>query len=147
MAFRPEIYKQAAAEHVATAATLYEAEQYVLSSYVSGLAVECILRAYRVLHDPEFFARHDLWELSRVSKWRDHVASRDLPVASAALEIVYRRWSNSHRYQCLASYRRFLQRLGLHAGIKGDFVKEQSRLAVRAAERFVEIGVRSWPTS
>ena len=47
MSFNAEVYLTAARERLAEAKDLYNSRRYGLSHYVGGLAVECLLRAYR----------------------------------------------------------------------------------------------------
>ena len=63
MTFGASDYKIAAEEHVSAARELYVRQRYVLAHYVAGLAVECMLRAYRGRIDPVFYGRHDLYLL------------------------------------------------------------------------------------
>jgi len=55
-----ENYYKAAFERIEDANLLHKAEHYPFAMYASGLAVECLLRAFRVLVDPTIDARHDL---------------------------------------------------------------------------------------
>ena len=143
--FRAEVCKSAAEEHVVVAKESYDMGKYVLSCYVSGLSVECLLRGYRVLKDPEFDAKHDLKLLSKICGWSAYFPLISASKVDAAIRDIYGRLENAHRYRSTREYRRFLQHRGFHRGILGDFVKEQTRIAVRAAELLVRIGATSWP--
>src|SRR5689334_3990123 len=58
---RPEHYYRAALERIKQAEYLYrEGNSYALAMYVAGVAVECILRAFRARKAPVFESRHDL---------------------------------------------------------------------------------------
>lgn len=143
--FRAEVYKAAAKEHVAVAGELYDIGRYVLCCYVSGLSVECMLRAYRLLKNPQFDAKHDLKLLSEDCGWSAYIPEQSSAKIAGALKGVYTRWDNAHRFRSTIEYRRYLRRRGLHQGIRGDFVKEQTRQALQAAEILVRIGASSWP--
>ena len=143
--FRAEVYKAAAEEHIAVAGELYDNGRYVLCCYVAGLSVECLLRAYRGLVDPEFDAKHDLKLLSKASDWLSYLPRHSTIGALDAINDLWIRWENAHRYRSTAEYRRYLHRRGLHRGIRGDFVKEQTRQALTSAEFIVQHGVASWP--
>lgn len=55
MDFRPEHYFQAAIQRMKQANHLYqEGRSFALSIYVGGVAVECMLRAFKMLRDPSF---------------------------------------------------------------------------------------------
>jgi len=142
--FNAEQYKAAAEEHSQTLLRLYELGYYVLATYVSGVAVESILRAYRLRLNPEFDSRHDLRELAKMSKIEESLSPQEVVQFNAAVSIITRRWSNTHRYRSLHGLRTFFRATGLHHGIRGDFVKENARRAVQAAITAVTIGVRRW---
>src|SRR5262245_18567646 len=68
MQFTGEEYYQAAIERMRQARELHGSrESYALAMYCSGLAVECILRAYRWRIEPSFEGRHDLDDLFKAS--------------------------------------------------------------------------------
>lgn len=88
MSFDADVYLAAAKERIAEAAELYDSRRYVLCHYMSGLAVECLLRAYRFRKDPEFDSRHDLFALYHASGMADQI-----PEAKAF--VVTRHWPKS----------------------------------------------------
>jgi hypothetical protein len=63
MGLRSDSYYTAARDRIREAQFLHEHRYDVLSMYVSGLAGECILRAFRLLKDPTFDERHDLMDI------------------------------------------------------------------------------------
>jgi HEPN domain-containing protein len=69
-------YYSAALERIEDAHLLHTEGHYTFAMFASGLAVECLLRAFRLLRDDE---RHDLWEL-----WRK-TALKDTPSQSAMI--------------------------------------------------------------
>lgn len=69
MQFRAEQYYQASLERMEQARRNYQAGMaFALASYCGGLAVECMLRAFRWSRDSGFEGRHDLSELLRSSR-------------------------------------------------------------------------------
>jgi HEPN domain-containing protein len=97
--FNAQQYKAAAEGHAETLQRLYELGYYVLATYVSGVAVESILRAYRLRLNPEFDSRHDLIELFRRCGIKDSLRPQEFIDFDAAVNIVNRRWANTHRYR------------------------------------------------
>jgi hypothetical protein len=145
--FSPGVYLDAAREHIPVAVELYDAAHYVLSVYVAGLAVECMLRAYRMRQCAEFDARHDLLELYRISKFADVLPEKRIAEYTALLGNVAFAWSNAHRYRSEKSMRAVWKRMRLDRSVRrGDFVKELTRRAVHAAAELVTLGVQRWPT-
>src|SRR3954466_9232425 len=102
MSFDADVYLAAAKERIAEAAELYDGRRYVLCHYVSGLAVECLLRAYRFRKNPEFDSRHDLFALYDASGMADQIPESEAFAVNAALAEVVRRWANDHRYRSAA---------------------------------------------
>jgi hypothetical protein len=141
------VYRDAAVEHVTVARELYDADRLLLANYVSGLAVECILRAYRLRIDPAFDARHDVLELYKLAQFADVVPEKDTESISAALGDVIALWGNDHRFLTTAVLRKRWTQRQLYRGIHGDFVKELVRRLVNAANRIVTIGVARWKSS
>lgn len=139
---KAETCREAAQEHKTLAVELHEAGRYVMAHYVAGLAVECILRAYRYRIDPVFDARHDLHSLYSLSQFGNIVSlDREEEISQAFVEVV-RRWNNNYRYCSEHSLRNRLRQANL--GRTGKFVRESSRLIVIAAIKIVEQGVLHW---
>lgn len=144
----PQVYLDAAEEHLTVAAELYHQHgRYVLAHYVSGLAVECVLRAYRTRIDPEFDSRHDLQDLYKLARFGDVIPDHLRDQVTAALGTVILQWSNSHRFRSEMELRNWLVKRRLYVGIKGDFVKERTRRILNAATEIVTVGVRRWNRS
>jgi hypothetical protein len=146
-----ELYRVAASERSVCARELYDGGRYVEANYFAGLAVECILRAYRIRIDPEFDARHDRGRLYKMAKFADIVPQADIDRVNAALEEVAVLWSNEYRF--LPNYalreawkKRKLFRRGAD-WIRGDFVKERTRQLVNAAAFLVNLGESRWKNS
>jgi hypothetical protein len=136
----PETYRIAAAEHATLARDLYSQGRYVYAVYTAGVSVECVLRSR--MTRGEFDARHDLPSLMRDSGFLAALPPRHAPAVSAALGEVWLRWRNSHRYLSLNGLKRFLVRRGLHRRLRGDPVKENTRMTVENALIIVEHGVK-----
>jgi hypothetical protein len=141
---RARVYRDAAGEHVGVAVTLYEDGSYIQCNYLAGLAVECMCRAYRLMEDPEFDARHDLTRLFDLSKLGSLLPDAEQELAFAALSAVVGLWANEHRFLSEAALRRKWKGMKLDRGIKGDFVKELNRRLVIAAQELVSMGAASW---
>ena len=137
-----EIYWEAAKEYRDLALELHDTGRYVMSHYLAGLAVECILPAYRFRINPVFVGRHDLQALYRDAQFALIVSPDEEENVSSALTEVVRRWSNSHRYRSERALRLCLRRSNL--GRNGKFVRESSRRIVDAAITLVDLGVLRW---
>src|SRR5262245_11595824 len=68
MEFPPEHYFQTATQRMRQAHLLFQdGASYALAIYVGGVAVECMLRAFKGRRDRVFDERHDLLNLLRSS--------------------------------------------------------------------------------
>ena len=68
MDFRADDYFRAGTERMHQARLIYLAgKSYALAIYCGGLAVECLLRAFRWQRDKSFEGRHDLHDLLKAS--------------------------------------------------------------------------------
>ncbi len=141
--FRAEVYRQAALEHVTVARELHESGRFALAHYVSGLAVECMLRAFKSRRDPILDERHDLNQLARRGGFLDAASEAHRPILAARLGEVVTRWDNGHRYRSESALRKFLARRKLFAD-KGDLLKNSSRKIVNAALELVTHGANQW---
>lgn len=137
-----EMYLAAAQDHAPAALEMHDAGRYVLAHYLAGLAVECVLRAYRYRITPGFSGRHDLEALYEAAQFSDVVPEESRPEIEAALIEVARRWSNSHRYRSECALGDYLRQGGF--GRKGKFIKESSRRIVNAALILVNQEVLRW---
>ena len=85
MDFKPEHYFRAAIQRMRQARYLYkEGRSFALSIYVGGVAVECMLRAFKLLRDRSFDERHNLLRLFAASGMlrvdRERLCARDSPM-------------------------------------------------------------------
>ena len=138
-------YLDAAREHLARLQPLHDAADYALCIYVAGLAVECLLRAYRHRVDPKFSARHDLIVLAKESGFAVlFPAGKGSAAYLSALTNVGLIWSSNDRFRPESALRRRLKDLGLDRGRKGDWLRELSARAVKDATLLVDLGDQQW---
>lgn len=146
MRFEAENYFEAARERLADAQLLYEAKRYTVSLYISGLAVECLRRAFRLRKDAQFDARHDLIELLGVSELEMIVPTQYRREIAEATGTIFTRWKNDIRFASTSRLRSHLKKLKLDRGIRGDFLKENCRMTLQAATVIIRLGARQWRT-
>ena len=111
---------------------------------MAGLAVECMLRAYRVRSDPEFDSRHDLRELTRQAGFYDRVPPERHEIMSLHMSEVIQRWSNEHRFRSRKAILKWLEAQRSNWRIKGDLLKESARRISNAALALVAEGELRW---
>ncbi len=139
MRIEPNDYLEAARDRITDAHNLYEIGRYSFSLYAAGLAVESLLRAYRVLKNPEFDERHDLRLLFAESGVEELVTVSEHSEITTLVFAVHLRWKNDLRFASEDRLKRRLKKLQLDRGIRGNFVKENCRISVDAASKIVKI--------
>lgn len=142
--FTADTYLAAGIEHAGLLQSLYDERRYVWALYVSGVAVESMLRAYRFRFDTQFDSRHNLHELAKDSRIAEYVPEAAQDQYAALLSGVALRWSNNHRYRTEDMIRRRFKRARLDRRVRGDYLKENTRITVNAAISLVQLGVTLW---
>jgi hypothetical protein len=134
-----------------------EGESYALAMYCGGLAVECLLRAFRWKKDDSFEGRHDLDDLLKASALlainEEHMSTKGMAEdvifdytkrLRAAMNDVVALWHNNLRFASEASLKAFLNRANRLRGIKGDPLKKNAADFLNAAQTIVDRGVALW---
>src|SRR5260370_42099980 len=92
MDFSPEHYFQTATQRMRQAQYLYqEGSSFALAIYVGGVAVECLLRAFKGLRNPTFDEKHDLLRLF-AAKGSDAMARLKSPLPRKLERILLQRF-------------------------------------------------------
>jgi hypothetical protein len=158
MQFRAAEYYQASLERMQQAHGMYrEGKAFALAMYCAGLAVECLLRAFRWTADTTFEGRHDLFELLRASRFlkinedfmrlknrpEDEISASGRNLQGAMNEVVVL-WHNNLRFASEASARAFLNRIDRLRGIKGDPLRKNAGDLLDAAQTVINRGVALW---
>jgi len=137
-------YFAAAKERLDEANLLYEKAHYALALYVAGVAVESLLRAYTFRLEPKLEAAHNLELLLEASNLVSFMTKIEGKQIGAEISNLYDRWKNDLRYTSNHRLRRRLKKLKLDRGIRGDFLKENCRIAIEAAKIIIKIGAAKW---
>jgi HEPN domain-containing protein len=137
-------YREAAVNNLEAAVSAHELGLYVVSHYLSGLAVECLLRAYRWRIDPKWDGRHNLARLLLESGLNQIVSAAAQDEFAKHFTEVARRWRSEHRYSSNAKMIRFLNDLHATVNVKGDKLKENSRIMLSAANYLLGLSERKW---
>ena len=137
-------YLEASRYRMETARRLHDQQRFSAAIYFAGVAVECLLRAYILRRDPAFDARHDLYDMFKRSELADFVRPGERQDVDAWLGTVWARWKNNYRYASDDRLRTEFKALKHDRGVKGDHLKENSRLVVEAALQLRALGERRW---
>jgi hypothetical protein len=158
MKFTGEEYYRAGIERMRQSREIHDSgESYALAIYTGGLAVECILRAFRWNKDKSFEGRHDLEDLLKSSNFlgineersrkrgvtQAEIQHSSIGLRSAIYEVVVL-WHNNLRFASEASLHAFLNRIGRLKGTKGNALKKNSADLLNAAQTVVDRGVALW---
>lgn len=158
MKLNAEHYYVAATERMQEARRIYDAgKSYALAMYCGGVAVECILRAFRWLRDDTFDGHHQLEVLLKASGFLGLSAHRQqsrrvsderieelhLKLRAAVSEVAVL-WHNNLRYASEARLRAHLRQLGRVRGALGNPLKKNAKELLEAAQTIVDQGVALW---
>lgn len=159
MKFTAEHYFRASLERMAQARDLYcLGSAHALAMYSAGVAVECMLRAFKLRRDPTFDEKHDLMRLFHASGMiqihPEALRPKTLSVEEFdrykaeihnAVNDVCLLWANDYRYASNDRLRSHLRRtIKLRLRVKGDLLKALSLRLLDAAQKFVEKGHVLW---
>src|SRR5438045_9770544 len=89
---RAEAYRDAAADRCDDAVALLESGRFAGAIWVSGVALECLFRAYRRRSSNQLDTGHDLKALYKTSKFAEHVAPQHVNRIAASIGHVARIW-------------------------------------------------------
>ena len=147
--FSDGVYFAASLENLAVAEQLLETGQYVIATYIAGVAVECLLLAYQMRAGVPHDAKHDLYRLAYNGNFWDAMPSKQRVAISAALGEVVARWRNNHRYRSEEAFRNFLTRNRLFVvtgsrTTRQDVVQYNAALVYLSAVRVIESGITRW---
>jgi len=129
---------------IQTARILHRSERFSAAIYVSGVAVECMLRAYIVRRLEAFDERHDLASLFKSAQLESYIEPRRHREINGWLGDVWLRWKNNYRFASDARLRSEFKRLALYRGIRGNILKENARICVEAAFQLCTLGEQQW---
>lgn len=160
MEFPPEHYFQTATQRMRQAHLLFEdGSSYSLAIYIGGVAVECLLRAFKGRRDPTFDERHNLLLLYKASgmwlvdsdrllalKWSPRQLDEYSLLLEGAMNDVYKMWANNYRFASEQRLKSHLKKMTGYKKIKGDYLKEQSRRFLNAAQTVFDKGMVLWHT-
>src|SRR5215211_5435039 len=94
-----EDYVQAAKDHANSLEALYRTGHYALTIYASGLAAECLFRAFRAKKGLPFRSDHPLEDLAREAGFPEMVPAGEREKFDAGLSDIIVRWRNNHRFR------------------------------------------------
>jgi HEPN domain-containing protein len=156
MRFDERQYFRAATERMNQARILYaRSDSYAIAMYTAGVAVECMLRAFKRVRTSEFDERHDLLRLfaqSHMLRLNEEVmtnrgATDKLKFAQdlrANVNDVHTLWANDYRYASEGRLKSELTARKLYRGVKGDVLKASAYKLLNAAEKLIERGAEIW---
>lgn len=144
MRIDPEHYMEASAFRIESARQMHNQARYSAAIYLAGVSVECLLRAFITRRTLEFDARHDLQELFKQADLEDLIPHKHRREVGARLGTIWARWKNNYRYIADDRLRSEFKRLKHDRGIRGDFLKENSRCVVNCVYELRTIGEKQW---
>lgn len=144
MASTAETYRIAAKEHLLRAQENYDDENYFLAHYLSGLAVECHLRAYLRQIKIQFESRHDLRDLASEAQFFNIVPQNQVDDFSVKFSVLNLRWRSNHRYYSERQFLAYMTEIRAEFGVKGDRWKNLARTILNLAYDVINQGEAKW---
>lgn len=143
MRFGPEDYFEASTERFQEANAAFQRGDYLMAHLASGLAIECMLRAYRVRLSPDFDARHDLSILGNPLLVRVAFKQReDVQIAILEANIL---WRNNHRYCSARKLVAFFNGIKRYQKSR-DMLRTNAGDMIGHADVVLRNGLRRWQT-
>jgi hypothetical protein len=137
-------YRNAALERMGDAHQLRRLSRYPWAMYAAGVAVECMLRAFR-RGDREHFAHHHV--IAHLAACdRDRLGHRAWAKLREPVQTVHTLWLNGFRYLDESRLRKHLNDLVYYRGLKrgSDTLKVACVELLRAASAIVSVGDERW---
>lgn len=144
MASTADSYREAAKENLLRAQASFNSGQYFLSHYLSGLAVECHLRAYLLQIKTQFDSRHDLRELAKEAKFFQVIPSGNAKNFSAKFATLNSRWRSNHRYYSERQFLDYMTEIRAEFDVKGERQKNLARTVLNLAYDIINLGESKW---
>lgn len=158
MQFRDKDYYRSSLERLSQAKKLaLEDDAYALSMYCCGLAIECLLRAFRWKGDKSFEGRHDLNDLLKASgllrvndEFMRRKGKNDVEIHNYTLEFraamnnIVVLWHNNLRFASEANLKAHLTSINKVHGLKGNPLKKNAADLIEAAQFVINRGMVLW---
>jgi HEPN domain-containing protein len=144
MASTADTYRAAANEHLERAQDEFDRGEYFLAHYLSGLAVECYLRALLRRRSDQFDSRHDLAALAVEDGYYDDVPLAKIDHYSTLFSSLNLRWRSNHRYYSNRQFLDYMNELGAEFNSKGNRWKNMSRTVLKNAYDIIKLGELKW---
>jgi len=147
--FNGRDYIEASKERILDAKKLLEKSENIIGAiYFSGVAVECIFRAYITLQSKEFDDKHDLSRLYETSMIGQKLDEREKKFFTVKFKCINSFWRNNLRY-CSGVQ---LKRAMAHELVKEkkkfkniyNYLNYKYKLLIEASESIVNMGVEEW---
>jgi len=136
---RPESLLQAAVERSQDAIELFDNDRHAASIWVSGVALECLFRAYHRLHSDQLNTGHSIMNLYKDSRFARSISparSEDMAEKIGFVAVI---WKHRFRYDPES-------KIKASAGLTGS--QDLTRIArrtVNATRAVVNHGETRWP--
>jgi len=92
----------------------------------------------------QFTSEHKLAKLAEESGVYELIPRTHRETFDASVTASIASWHNSHRFRSEHAMQRFLKKAGLDRGIRGNYARENAKVAVSDALTVISLGVRKW---
>jgi hypothetical protein len=117
----------------------------IASAYLSGVAVECMLRGNILKYTREFDEKHDLNSLLIKSKILDNLSPHKRLLLSTYMQTLNKKWMNNMRYNSIERTKRSLAHELARVNRKrvGTVLNKYFREIIETSEKIIEIGEKN----
>lgn len=145
MSCTKETYRIAAEEHLKRAQAHFDTGSYYLAHYLSGLAIECYLRAWIGRKNKTFYRQHAIDFLARVSQFYSIIPSQQNKDYSTFFATANLRWKCNHRYYSERQFFQEMTDIKAEFESRGDHWKEiLARTMLNCAYEIYKLGEAKW---
>lgn len=142
-------YREGALYRLEDAKVMLGEGRWVSAAYLSGRAVESMMRALiwlKTQKDSQGVG-HDLRDLLRQARSLNMLTDKDHGQMIDAINFIAVVWQNNLRYIGPVGFRAYLKAKSRDRGVRGDFVKYNVRRLVEDCERVIARGEIVWKRS
>ncbi len=138
----PDAYLSAALERAKDAERLLAENRFGAACWVSGVAVECLFRAYHSRLSSNLETGHNLDHLFKASGFAAHLSEKQFDAVATDLSIMRARWRHNFRYRPEPAIRSSIAK-----GTSEHEFRKRVTDVVNASIRLTSLGASQWTSS
>ena len=125
-----------------------DVKSIIFTIYCAGVAIECMFRAYILLHSKEFDSKHSLKKLYSKSRLIERLNNKEKDELMKMLLVADRIWHNDLRYYSENRYKRLkgheIAKLPRPPKDIAKYIQNKESDIFAASEYIIRIGAEKW---